>query len=118
MWWSVGSSQSETSQERYCLWLISDLYILSSNQSPCPNTNMYTLPVWLVHAVAAVHISTLSLTLYSERKGENEHIKSDQLSGLEFLPKQFVSAWLSISVFSASLKMLSLSSHVWQALVI
>ena len=66
----------------------------------------------------AVHISTLSVVVYLERKGETEHIKSDQPSGMKFFPKQCVSAWLSISVLSASLKMLSLSSHVWRPLVI
>ena len=118
LWGSVGSSQSEMPQERHWLGLISDLSIMSPNKSPCPNTNMYIWLVWLVHAVAAVHISMLSVVVYSERKGETEHIKSDQLSGLRFFPKQCVSAWLSISVLSASLKILLLSSHFWRVLVI
>ena len=79
---------------------------------------MYTLTVWLVHAVAAVHISTLSVVVYLDRKGETEHNKSDQLSGLKLLPKQCVSEWLSILILSESLKILLLSSHVWRALVL
>ena len=51
---------------------------------------MYTLTVWLVHVVAAVHISTLSVVVYLDRKGETEHNKSDQLSGLIVFPKQCV----------------------------
>ena len=65
-----------------------------------------------------MHISMLSVLVYSERKGETEHIKSDQLSGLKLFSKQCVSAWLSISVLSASTKILLPSSHVWQALAI
>ena len=65
-----------------------------------------------------MHISTLSVVVHLEINGETEHIKSDQLSGLKFFPKQCVSAWLSISVLSASLKMLLLSIHVWRALVV
>ena len=65
-----------------------------------------------------MHISIVSGVVYSERKGETEHIKLDQLSGLKFLPTQCVPAWLSISVLSAYLKMLLLSRHAWRALVV
>ena len=118
LWGSVESLQSKIPYEWYWLGLIIDLSILSPNQSPFPNTNMYTLPVWLIHMVAAIHISKLSVAVYLKRKGETEHIKSDQFSGLKFLRKQCVSAWLSISVLSASLKMLLLSSHVWRVFLI
>ena len=79
---------------------------------------MYTLTVWIFHASAAVHISTLSVILYLERKGDTEHIKLYQLSGLKLFLKQCVSAWLSISVFIASLKMLLILSHVLGDLLI
>ena len=59
----------------------------------------------------------VAMVVYLDRKGETEHIKLYQLSGLKSFLKQFVSAWLSISVLCASLKMLLLSSHVWQKLV-
>ena len=77
----MGSLLSEMPLERHWLGLMSDLSILSPNQSPCPNTNMYTLPVWLVHAVAAVHVSALPVVVYFERKGETEHIKYPPIRG-------------------------------------
>ena len=48
--------------------------------------------MWIVHAVADVHISTLYVVVYLERKGETEQIKWDQLCGVKLFPKQCVSA--------------------------
>ena len=94
----MGSSQGDMPYERHWLGLISYLTILSPNRIPCPNNNMYTLSVSIVHMIAAVHISKLSVAVYLGRKGETEHIKSDQLSGLKIFPKQCVCMVINLSI--------------------
>ena len=80
---------------------ISDFPILFPNHKTFPNSIIITSSESRVKAVTPVHIGTFIYSAYSGRNGDTVNSSKVKDIGRDLAPKQYVSAWLSISVADA-----------------
>ena len=83
------------------VWVYQWFSILFPNHKPCPNSSITTSPESSVKAVAPVHIGTFICSAYSGINGDTVQSSEVNDIGWNLDPKQWVSAWLSISVADA-----------------
>ena len=85
----------------YWFGFISIFSILFPNHKPCPNSSIATSTESSFKAVTPVHIGTFVCFAYSGWNGDTVHSSKVNDIGQELAPKQWVSAWFSISVANA-----------------
>ena len=104
---SVGSSHIWIPNFWHWFGCISNFSMLFPNHKPFPNSSITTSPESSVKSVTPVHIGRFIYSAYSGRNGDTVHSSEVNDIGQKLAPKQWVSAWLSISVPNALLITLS-----------
>ena len=102
MFWLVGLSHNGMPKYWHWLGFINFFSVLLPNHKPCLNIIIMPSHDSIVYEVVPVHIGTFSCSEYSIRKYLIMHSSDVNDTGRMLLPKQFLSAWLSISVEYAS----------------
>ena len=80
------------------VWVYQWFYILFPNHKPFPKSSITIITESSVKEVTPVHIGTFICSAYYGRDGDKVHSSKVNDNGRKLAPKQWVSAWLSISV--------------------
>ena len=100
--WSLGSSHNSVPKSQHWLGFIKVFFVLFPKHKPLPNISIMTSPDSILCEVAPVHIGIFTCSEYSSKKISTVYYSDINDIVHMFLPRIFVTAWLSIFVEHAS----------------